>query len=89
MERAALLFEGPQIELDHLPPVIAKRSAVIKGKSVAQPIQTLVEAEKSAIVTATLAANGNLTKAAQTLGISRTTLWRKMKELGLSTENEG
>ncbi len=85
MERAALLFEGPQIELEHLPPAIARRSVLIKGKPVVQPIQTLVEVEKAAILTATQAAQGNLTKAAQSLGISRTTLWRKMKELGIST----
>ena len=89
MERAALLFEGPQIELNNLPPAIARRSALIKGKAVVQAIQTLEEAEKSAIVAATQAVNGNLTKAAQTLGISRTTLWRKMKELGISTDNSG
>jgi sigma-54 dependent transcriptional regulator, acetoin dehydrogenase operon transcriptional activator AcoR len=53
---------------------------------VTQPIQTLVDAEKSAIILATQATQGNLTKAAQSLGISRTTLWRKMKELGISTE---
>ena len=87
MERAALLFEGPQIELDNLPPAIAQRSALVKGKSVVQPIQTLEQAEKSAILIATQAANGNLTKAAQSLGTSRTTLWRKMKELGISIES--
>jgi transcriptional activator for dhaKLM operon len=87
MERAALLFEGPQIELENLPPSIAKRSALVKGKSMVQPIQTLEQAEKSAILTATQAANGNLTKAAQSLGISRTTLWRKIKELGISLES--
>ena len=88
LERAALLFEGPQIGLDSLPPAILKRSALVKGKSVVQPIQTLVEAEKSAILIATQTAQGNLTKAAQALGISRTTLWRKMKELGISTDAE-
>jgi transcriptional activator for dhaKLM operon len=88
IERAALLFEGPQIELNHLPPALAKRSAMVKGKSLVQPIQTLLEMEKSAILTATQAANGNLTKAAQSLGISRTTLWRKMKELGISIYDE-
>jgi transcriptional activator for dhaKLM operon len=87
MERAALLFEGPQIELDNLPPAIAKRSALVRGKSVVKPIQTLEQAEKSAILIATQAANGNLTKAAQSLGISRTTLWRKIKELGISIES--
>jgi len=88
LERAALLFEGPQIGLDSLPPAIVKRSALVKGKSLVQPIQTLVEVEKSAILTATQAAQGNLTKAAQSLGISRTTLWRKMKELGISNEDQ-
>jgi transcriptional regulator of acetoin/glycerol metabolism len=87
LERTALLFESPQIELENLPPAIARRSALIKGKSVTQPIQTLVEAEKSAILTSIQAAQGNLTKAAQALGISRTTLWRKLKELGISTQN--
>jgi transcriptional activator for dhaKLM operon len=87
LERAALLFEGPQIEFENLPPAIKQPSAMIKGKTLVQPIQTLVEAEKSAILTATRAAKGNLTKAAQSLGISRTTLWRKMKELAISIEN--
>ena len=88
MERAALLFEGPQIELENLSPAVTQRSALIKGKSLVQPVQTLVDAEKSAIVIATQAAQGNLTKAAQSLGISRTTLWRKIKELGISIENQ-
>jgi transcriptional activator for dhaKLM operon len=87
MERAALLFEGPQIELENLPPAIGKRSALVKGKPLVQPIQTMVEAEKSAILIAMQAAQGNLTKAAQALGISRTTLWRKIKELGIQIEN--
>jgi transcriptional regulator of acetoin/glycerol metabolism len=60
---------------------------IIKGKTLVQPIQTLVEAEKSAILAATQAAQGNLTRAAQALGISRTTLWRKIKELGISVES--
>ena len=33
-------------------------------------------------------ANGNCTQAAQLLNISRTTLWRKMKAMGLSAEKE-
>ena len=88
MERAALLYEGPQIELENLPHAVAQRSALIKGKPLVQPIQTLEEAERSAILTATHAANGNLTKAAQSLGISRTTLWRKIKELEISIESQ-
>ena len=87
MERVAFSLEGSQIEIENLPPAIGKKSAIIKGKSLVQPIQTLLEAEKMSILAAGLAARGNLTQAAQSLGISRTTLWRKMKELGISVEN--
>ena len=84
LERVALLSEGSQVDIENLPPAIRNRSTLVKGKTLMQPVQTLLEVEKSAIIVASQAANGNLTKAAQTLGISRTTLWRKIKELGIS-----
>ena len=84
LERVALLSEGSQVDIENLPPAIRNRSTLVKGKTLMQPVQTLLEVEKSAIIAASQAANGNLTKAAQTLGISRTTLWRKIKELGIS-----
>ena len=87
LERVALMSEGSLIDIENLPPAIRNRSALIQGKSLMQPIQTLLEAEKSAIAAAHQAARGNLTKAAQYLGTSRTTLWRKMKELGISPED--
>ena len=45
----------------------------------------LVRAEADAIVTALRASNGRLTDTARLLGISRTTLWRKMKKHGINT----
>ena len=57
------------------------------GKGVTQPVHSLVEAERQAIVSACRAANGNLTEAARLLGIGRTTLWRKMKELEIRAES--
>ena len=87
LERAALLLEGSQIEIENLQPALGKRNALIKGKLLVQPIRTLLETEKSAILVAGQATRGNLTKAAQSLGISRTTLWRKMRELGISRED--
>ena len=87
MEQATLSLDGSQIEVEHLPIVLRKHSAIIKGKSLVQPVQTLIESEKSAILAAGQAARGNLTRTAQSLGISRSTLWRKLKELGISTED--
>lgn len=87
MERAAILTEGSQIGIENLPPFIHQRSALMKGKAVVKPVQTLVEAEKAAILAAGQAAHGNLSQTAQMLDIGRTTLWRRMKELGISVEN--
>ena len=87
LERVALLSEGSQVDIENLPPAIRNRSTLVKGKTLMQPVQTLLEVEKSAIEAAGQAARGNLTKAAQSLGISRTTLWRKMKELGILVED--
>ena len=47
---------------------------------------TLVELEKNHIQTTLESLKGNQTKAAKLLGISRSTLWRKMKEYGLEAE---
>jgi transcriptional regulator of acetoin/glycerol metabolism len=44
---------------------------------------TLQNAEKETILRALQTANGNQTKAAQSLGMGRNTLWRKMKKYGI------
>jgi transcriptional regulator of acetoin/glycerol metabolism len=41
------------------------------------------EEERSAIVAALEEADGSRTRAAEILGMSRTTLWRRMKDFGL------
>lgn len=87
MERAAIQCEGAQIDVETLPPSIHQRSALLKGKTLAQPVQTLVEAEQAAILAAGNAVRGNLSQTAQLLGIGRTTLWRRMKELGISVND--
>jgi transcriptional regulator with PAS, ATPase and Fis domain len=47
------------------------------------------QAEAQAIVQALQASNGQVTRAAALLGISRTTLWRKMAKHGLTTLHNG
>lgn len=87
MERAAIQCEGAQIGIENLPPFVYQRSSLVKGKIQAQPVRTLVEAEKAAILAAGQAARGSLSQTAQLLEIGRTTLWRRMKELGISVED--
>ena len=53
---------------------------------VAQNIPTLDDMEDQAIRTALEKVGGNQTKAAKKLGISRSTLWRKMKEYDITSE---
>jgi DNA-binding NtrC family response regulator len=45
-------------------------------------IRTLAELEREAIAAALTATSGNKARAAALLGIDRTTLYRKLKELG-------
>ena len=49
----------------------------------ANAIRSLAEVEEAHIRNTLEALNGNQTKAAKLLGISRSTLWRKMKEYGM------
>ena len=86
MERAALLCDQQPIDLEHLPETIRQRRAVVPGKTLTEPVRSLVETERLAILSAGRATSGNLSEAARLLGIGRTTLWRKMKELGIAAE---
>jgi transcriptional activator for dhaKLM operon len=87
IERVALTCEGEAIRPDHLPVALRERRVITKNKQVSEPVRSLSEVEATTIVTAVQAARGNLTQTAQLLGIGRTTLWRKMKMLGLSPED--
>lgn len=87
LERAALASDGEPITLAALPVAIRERRALARGKTgqLAQPVRTLEETERLAIVSAYRATQGNLTKTAALLGIGRTTLWRKMKDMRITT----
>lgn len=84
LERATALADYGKIEAKHLPDAIRGRSSWSEPN---ERVTALREAEYEAILRAGWACQGNLTKMASTLGIGRTTLWRKMKAAGMRLED--
>ncbi len=82
IEQGVALAQGGQIHLsDILPNKNSNGGALDPGrKSLADIVQ---EVERDAIVRALRQVEGNKERAAELLGLSPTTLWRKMKRLGL------
>ncbi|HYG90125.1 MAG TPA: sigma-54 dependent transcriptional regulator [Azospirillum sp.] len=86
IERAVALATGPWIGADDLFPEQTADDRF--GDSVAWPPLTAVrdESERSHILATLQRANGQLGKAADLLGVGRTTLWEKMRRLGIASE---
>jgi len=87
IQQAVLVSTGPELLLSHLPPSAQKQptlSKTVGGHSFASSLaQNREEAERMIIKRALDECNNNRTEAAQTLGISRVTLYKKMKKYGL------
>ena len=86
LEYAFVVGEGPVLQVSELPPEIASPESTLDGaprlEAETAPTPALSpEAER--VVRALERASGNKARAAQALGMSRVTLWRRMKELGL------
>ncbi len=96
IERAVALVRGPVITPDQLPPIGPHISpppeppdypeatdllAVTRPPVSPSSILPLRERERRHILTAMEAFGGNRTKVSKALGISKSTLWRKLKEL--------
>jgi transcriptional activator for dhaKLM operon len=67
-------------------PEAVRIGRVLNARSpLAQPVLSVSEAEREAILRAGWACHGRVTEMARLLGIGRSTLWRKMKQLDIST----
>ncbi|MEM7517651.1 MAG: helix-turn-helix domain-containing protein, partial [Planctomycetota bacterium] len=87
IERAVILSENDEVNLEDLPEEV-RTGRTLQEPSPAFEITARINAdppakEKARIERALSDASGNRDRAAELLGISRTTLWRRMKKLGL------
>jgi len=86
IERAAILSSGTIILPEHLPPSLHQPrpddTGVQPAARVSVNLTTMEEAERRAILAALKHTNGNRTLAAKFLGISRRTLFYRLKKYG-------
>ena len=81
VERAAVDAGFGRVEAQHLPPEL--RSGAEGGAEARYRATRSADDERDAIVAALEQTDGAITRAAELLGMSRTTLWRKVKQYGL------
>ncbi len=81
IERSLAICNDDEIKAFHLPPEIAPvvQPPTVKGKSGA-PLKSLENIEQEHILSVLKRVHGNQTKAAKIMGISRVSLWRKLKK---------
>ena len=89
VERAVLLSQNPLIEANDLPAELrSENRPEPSGSTVGMTLkQALERPERDIIRQALKASQGNRSQAADVLGINRTTLYKKMKRLGLSADD--
>lgn len=84
LERAMSQSRDNVIRPGDLPEMVRNGRVLAGRHPLAQPVLSVDEAEREAILRAGWACNGRVTEMARILGIGRSTLWRKMKHLDIS-----
>ena len=84
IERAVAMTRTEQILVDDLPDTVRRyrRSHVLVASDDPSELVTLAEVERRYVLRVLEAVGGNKSKAAETLGIGRKTLYRKLEEWG-------
>ncbi len=89
VERAVLLCKGPEILPQHFPPSFTAAAGAIGVRvpgDETRPLKEVLNTFEAAYIGRVLDAHdGNRTRAAQALGISRKHLWTKIQQLGIQT----
>jgi transcriptional activator for dhaKLM operon len=87
IERVVMQTNGPTVHLMDLPENIRAPQSLCPDSLIPQQVVSLQDAEREAIIRAGWAHQGNVTDMAASLGINRTTLWRKFKQYGLQADD--
>ena len=82
IEHAFVLCRGSIITINHLPQELRENRDIIKRKPLSKTFP-LKDAERRMILEALRKHNGNRQNTARELNIDKSTLWRKMKKLGI------
>ncbi|MCA9608076.1 MAG: sigma-54-dependent Fis family transcriptional regulator, partial [Myxococcales bacterium] len=82
IEYAFAIGEGPVLESHELPPELRGEPPPRATRVLPLPGAT-IDDERARIIEALRSASGLKSQAAELLGISRTTLWRRMRALGI------
>jgi DNA-binding NtrC family response regulator len=84
IQHATILARGGEIDLHHLPPELGGVGAMAQQQSISAGLQeTMARHEREYLMRALEVANGERQVAARILGISRKTLWKKLKAFGI------
>jgi DNA-binding NtrC family response regulator len=83
LERAVILSDGQTLKLGDFPLAPAEAPRAVAASATEATGGTLADLEKQAIAQALARHAGNVTYAAQELGITRTSLYRRMEKHGL------
>jgi two-component system response regulator HydG len=84
VQHGAILSRNADIDVVHLPDDVAAMTAPPSSAR----FETLASVERTHVLRVLDFCKGNQAEAARILGIGRTTLWRRMRELGLSKSLE-
>ncbi|MGO9019273.1 MAG: sigma-54 interaction domain-containing protein [Syntrophobacteraceae bacterium] len=80
-EYAVVVCQEPMIRAHHLPPgILQEKTAIRHGKPLAQSKE---EIKKRELISALNRSKGNQSLAAEMLGISRVTIWNRMRKYGI------
>jgi len=85
--RAGVLAQGPTITPHDLPPELASSNQRTRIHAALEP-DPFARAERACILEALTRAQGTLSEAADSLGIHRVTLYRKMRRYGISARSK-